>query len=49
MHSVVPTLLIDIGNGRTKLALSTADELRDRRETSTRELSASSLTKTLEG
>lgn len=46
---VFPFLLIDIGNGRTKLALSTADALHERRETSTRELSASSLTKALEG
>ena len=42
-------LLIDIGNGRTKLALSTADALHERRETSTRELSASSLAQALDG
>lgn len=43
------TLLIDIGNGRTKLALATADALHGRRETSTRDLSISSLTQALEG
>jgi len=47
--SVVPSLLIDIGNGRTKLALSTAEALHERRETSTRELSVSLLTQALEG
>ena len=49
VHSVVPSLLIDIGNGRTKLALSTADALHERRETSTRELSVSSLAQALDG
>lgn len=42
-------LLIDIGNGRTKLALSTRDELLDRRETSTRELSLHSLNEVVAG
>ena len=40
-------LLIDVGNGRTKLAQSSRDELLGRRETSTRELSAESLRKAL--
>ncbi len=47
--SVVPTLLIDIGNGRTKLALASRDALHERRETSTRELSNTSLAQTIAG
>ena len=42
-------LLIDIGNGRTKLALSTKDALHERRETSTRDLSVASLTEATVG
>lgn len=44
-----PYLLIDVGNGRTKLALSTPKALRERRETSTRKLSISSLQEALAG
>jgi type III pantothenate kinase len=43
------SLLIDIGNGRTKLALSTAEALHERRETATRDLSIASLTKATTG
>lgn len=43
------TLLFDIGNGRTKLALSTSDALHERRETSTRDLSIASLTEATAG
>jgi type III pantothenate kinase len=37
------TLLIDVGNGRTKFALCTASDLLERRDSSTRKLSAESL------
>lgn len=47
--AVHPFLLIDIGNGRTKLALASAESLHERRETSTRELSVASLTRAIEG
>ena len=43
------TLIIDIGNGRTKLALSSKTALHDRRETSTKDLSFDSLTGATEG
>ncbi len=43
------TLLIDIGNGRTKLALASSDALHERRETSTGKLSPQSLAHVLEG
>ena len=46
---MVPTLLIDIGNGRTKLALASRDALHERRETSTGGLSVASLTEALQG
>lgn len=46
---VVPYLLIDIGNGRTKLALSSRDALQERREISTRELSLNTLMAALKG
>ncbi len=49
MDFVGINLLIDIGNGRTKLALSSRDALFERRETSTRELSAASLEQTVAG
>lgn len=49
VSSVVPSLLIDIGNGRTKLALASPEALHERRETSTRELSLNSLKAALEG
>jgi type III pantothenate kinase len=43
------TLLIDVGNGRTKLALAEGDALLDRRDTSTRRLSIASLQEALSG
>lgn len=46
---MTPTLLIDIGNGRTKFALASHDSLLERRETSTRELSSSSLAQAIDG
>ncbi len=42
-------LLIDVGNGRTKFALSTRDGLLDRREAATKELSPHVLEATLAG
>ena len=42
-------LLIDVGNGRTKFALASRDQLLDRRETGTHEISAESLRNTLAG
>lgn len=44
-----PFLLIDVGNGRTKLALSSHDEILDRRELATREVSGETLRQGLEG
>jgi type III pantothenate kinase len=42
-------LLIDIGNGRTKFALSSGDQLGERRDTPTRSLGPDSLAAVLEG
>jgi type III pantothenate kinase len=44
-----PYLLIDVGNGRLKLALASDSRLLERRETSTRDLTAASLKKVLKG
>ena len=46
---IAASLLIDIGNGRTKLALASRDALHERRETSTGGLSIASLTAALQG
>jgi type III pantothenate kinase len=43
-----PSLLIDVGNGRTKFALANADALHERRDTSTAKLSAASLAEVLQ-
>jgi type III pantothenate kinase len=43
------TLLIDVGNGRTKFALASVDALHDRRDTSTAKLSPESLAAALKG
>jgi type III pantothenate kinase len=44
-----PYLLIDVGNGRVKLALATETELLKRRETVTRELGSDALDQVLKG
>ena len=44
-----PYLLIDIGNGRLKLALATPDKLLQRRDTGTRTLSKASLAQAIKG
>ena len=42
-------LLIDVGNGRTKLSLATRDQLLERRETGTRDINVEALRETLAG